>query len=108
MLPKPDSSVVNIDESSASPSVNVINPVEASSVDLRLDPEVGINQVGESYKVRNSSSWKHLTELISGVIKTLMEIHETEAEIKTPEHFREKPQPKMRYQKCDRQISSII
>ena len=46
-----------------------MDPVEASSVDLNLYSEVGINQVGESDKVSNSISWKYLTGFILDVIK---------------------------------------
>ena len=43
------------------PSVEVMNPLEASSSALHLPPGVGINQVIESEKVINSSKWKYLT-----------------------------------------------
>ena len=50
-------------------SVKVRNPVEASSAALHLPPEVGINQVGVSDKVRNSIIWQYLLELFLDVIK---------------------------------------
>ena len=50
-LTQPDSSAVNIDESSSMPGVEGVDPVEASSAALHLPPEVGINQVSESEKL---------------------------------------------------------
>ena len=44
-------------------------PEESSSESFHLPPEVGINQVGESEKVRNSSSWQYLNEFVLYVIK---------------------------------------
>ena len=70
-LIQPNSSSVNLDESSYRPSVKGMDPVESSSASLHLPPEVGINQVGESDNVSNSRSWQYLTELILDVIKAL-------------------------------------
>ena len=60
MLNQPDTLYVNIDESSFISTVKGLYLVEASSEDLHLPPEVGINQVGESAKVINYKSWKCL------------------------------------------------
>ena len=49
--------------------VKVMDPVDSSSVAIHLPPEVGINQVVESDKVRNSTRWQYLTEFILYVIK---------------------------------------
>ena len=43
---RPNSSAVNIDESSYIPSVKDMDPDEASSVSICLPPEEGINQLG--------------------------------------------------------------
>ena len=48
----------------------VINPtkvqvIETSLADPCLPPEDRTNQADESDKVRNSKSWKHITEFIS-------------------------------------------
>ena len=51
------------------PSVKGIDPLEASSEDIHLPPEVVINQVSESEKVINSRSWKYLNYIFLGVIK---------------------------------------
>ena len=51
------------------PSAKGMDAVEACSTDIYLPTELGINQLGESYKVRNSTSWQYLTELILDVIK---------------------------------------
>ena len=56
-LTQPNISAVNIDESSSMSSEKVMDSVEASLAALLLSPEVGINQVDESYKVRKSISW---------------------------------------------------
>ena len=55
-LNQPNISAINLDETSYMPSVEVVDPVEASSEACRLPPEVGINQVGEIDKVGNSIS----------------------------------------------------
>ena len=49
-------SAVNLDVSSPTPSLKVLDSVEANSVALHLPPEEGINQVGDSNKVINSNS----------------------------------------------------
>ena len=51
-------------------SVKVMDKLEASLEDIHLPPEVGINQVVESDKVRNSTRWQYLTEFILDVIKS--------------------------------------
>ena len=57
-------------ESSSIPSVKVMDLVEAISADLHLPLELGINQVGEIEKFRNSISCQYLTEYILDVIKS--------------------------------------
>ena len=52
---------VNLDESSSMPSVKYMDEYEACSAALRLPSEEGINQLGESAKLSNCSSWKYLT-----------------------------------------------
>ena len=59
-LAQPDSLAVDLDESSSMPSVKGMDPDNASSAALHLPPEEGINQVGDSSKVRNSISWQYL------------------------------------------------
>ena len=50
------------------PSVKGMYPVEASSEALYLTPLECTNQLGESTKIRNSNSWKYLTESILNFI----------------------------------------
>ena len=69
-LTQPEISAINLDESSSIPSVKLMDTVEAISEDIHLPPELGINQVGESEKVRNSISCQYLTEYILDVIKS--------------------------------------
>ena len=68
-LAQTDSSDVNICESSSMPSVKGMDPEEASSADLHLPPEEGINQFGESAKVSNPRSCQYLTEIRLDVIR---------------------------------------
>ena len=68
-LDQTNSSDVNLYESSSMTSVKGMDPVEANLSALHIPPEVGINQVVEIDKVRNSSSWKYLTEFILDMIK---------------------------------------
>ena len=42
---------------------------ESRLADLHLPPKEWINQVGKSDNIRNSSSWKYLTELILDALK---------------------------------------
>ena len=63
-LAQTDISAVNIDEYPSMPSVNGMDQVKTSSADFHLPPEVGINQVGENDKVRNSRSLTELTKFI--------------------------------------------
>ena len=56
-LTQPYSSASNIGESSYTNSVKGMYTMEKISEYLHLPPEVGINQVSESDKVRNSISW---------------------------------------------------
>ena len=46
-----------------------MDPEESSSESFHLPPELGINPVGESEKVRNSISCQYLTEYILDVIE---------------------------------------
>ena len=46
-LAQPESSDVNLDESSSMPSVKSMDPDEASSAALHLTPKEGISQVGD-------------------------------------------------------------
>ena len=48
-----------------------MDPVGAIWAALHLPPKVVINQAGKIDKVRNSSSWKYITESILDVIKSL-------------------------------------
>ena len=68
-LAQPDSLAVNIDESSPIPSVKGMDTDEASSAALNLPPEEGITKLGDSDKVRNSSSWQYLTEFMLDIIR---------------------------------------
>ena len=73
-LAQPESSAVDLDESSSMPSVKVMDPDEASPEDL---------QVGESDNVINSRSWKYLTEFMLDVIRSPEGWMQ---EIPTPQH----------------------
>ena len=60
-------SAFDLDESSFITSVKGLDPVEASSSDIHLTSEEGINQVGESAKVINPTSCKYLTKFLLDV-----------------------------------------
>ena len=122
-LARPNSSSINLDESSSRTSVKVMDPEEASLSALQLPPEVGINEVCESDKVSNSRSWQYLTIFILDVIKvpvggdsrnnypsasSFMKIHEAASGTQTPDRFRSKPQPNRRFHHRARQLSSMI
>ena len=68
-LDQPDSSPVDIYESSSMPSVKGVDICEVSSEALHLLLEEGINQVCERVKIINSRSWKCLIELMLDVIR---------------------------------------
>ena len=68
-LTQPKISAVNLDESSSIPNVKGMDPDGASSTDIHLPPEEGINQVVDSAKVRNYRSCKYLTEFMLDVIR---------------------------------------
>ena len=68
-LDQPNSSPINIYESSSIPIVKGMDPYEASSTALHLPTEEWINQVGDSEKVRNSIRWHYLIEFMLDVIR---------------------------------------
>ena len=48
-------------------SMTVLDPVESNSEALQLPPKEGINQVGDSSKVRNSNILQFLTKFMIDV-----------------------------------------
>ena len=49
-----------------------VDKVEASSSDLQIPPEEGINQADDIDKVINSKIWKYITDFMLDMIRALI------------------------------------